>query len=350
MTCNPQQHFRAASYFGGIGGMLLGAEWAGFLPAFSYEPRKFFNLETFEHNFPSTPVYPTAPSIFPCVDIIMGSPDCKQFSNLGTKRKDREKGRLKGITRDQLYSGKLNEIDYVKFLEMVQQERPRVFVLENIPNILHYFYFEENSLYTTLIQGSEEEWVLRLNDYMIQTVKLDAYEFGVPQHRKRVFVIGALDFEPRFTTEWWKGSHGAQDIYNLHYVGHKVGDVFPVGKSVSNQTLPNHSPKRIEGFRNLAQGNSYYGTQNNKRLFSSKPAWTVASHSSRFVHPTEPRVLTVRETATLMGYPGTFKFFGTESQQLDQVGKSVVPQVAAALCYYIRKQLEYVNKNRGDIS
>jgi len=316
--------------------MLLGAKWAGFLPAFNYEPRPFFNFETFKHNFPSVPIYPPIPNIFPDVDLIVGSPDCKQFSNLGTKRKDREEGRLKL----KLTEGGIHNIDYIKFLDMIQRERPGVFILENIPNVLHYFQFESNELFTKLIQDGDKEWVLRLDDYMIQTIKLDACEFGVPQHRKRIFVIGALDFEPGFNMDWWERSPGAQDIYHLHCVGHRVGDVFPVGKSVPNQTIPNHTPERIEGFRKLTQGEGYYGGQNNRRLFSNRPAGTIASHSSRFVHPTQPRVLTVRETARIMGFPDNFIFFGSESQQLDQVGKSVVPQVAAAIGYYIRKQLE----------
>lgn len=342
------QHYRAASYFGGIGSMLLGAEWAGFLSEFNYEPRKFFNLKTFQHNFPSAQDFITAPSLFPLVDVITGSPDCKQFSNLGMKRKDRDKGRLKGVTRDQLYSGKLSEIDYVKFLEMVGQERPRVFVLENIPNILRYFHFEENSLYTTLVEGSEKELVLQLKDYTIQTIKLDAYDYGVPQHRKRVFVIGALDFEPNFTPATWFGeNYGARALSHLHYVGHTVGDAFPVGKSVPNQTIPNHTPERIEGFRKLKPGDSYYGGQNNRRLFIDKPAGTIASHSSRFVHPTAPRVLTVRECARLQGFPDSFVFYGPETQQLDQVGKSVVPQVSTAICFYVKKQLEKVDSHNS---
>ena len=106
--------------------------------------------------------------------------------------------------------------------------------------------------------------------------------------------------------------------------------------------MPGHSDKRIEGFRKLKPGESYYSTQNNKRLIVDMPAGTVTSHCSRFVHPTAPRVLTVRETARLMGFPDDFVFYGTEGQQLDQVGKAVVPQVAAALCLYIRKKLDYV--------
>jgi len=72
----------------------------------------------------------------------------------------------------------------------------------------------------------------------------------------------------------------------------------------------------------------------------AKPAGTIASHCSRFVHPVHPRVLTVRETARLMGFPDDFVFYGSETQQLDQVGKAIVPQVAYYLALYLKSKLD----------
>ena len=125
-----------------------------------------------------------------------------------------------------------------------------------------------------------------------------------------------------------------------HQAGNTVNDAFnKIDKCQWNMKIPNHSEKRLEGFSKLKIGDSYYGTQNNKRLDPNKPAGTIASHCSRFVHPSEPRVLTARETARLMGFPDYFRFFGSETEQLDQIGKAIVPQVAAALSFYIKLQL-----------
>ena len=314
--------------FGGIGGALFGAKRAGFKVNFNIEPRSFFNEKTFQYNFPGTPFFrswESAPSTR--TNLLIGSPDCKQFSNLGTKRRDRGK----------LYELNVESFDYFKFLKFVLETKPDSFVLENVPNVLKTLWFEGNAL---RFSGSKDI-MLVMDHYNIQTIKLNALDFGVPQNRKRIFVIGSKHFLPEFSLrallktdyismyERWGGSS-------------TVETAFREVKGKPNTNKPKHSLKRIEGFRRLRFGESYYGTQNNKRLNPDKPSGVVASHCSRFVHPYESRVLSVRECARLMGFPDHFVFYGTESHQLDQVGKSIVPQISTAISYYIKQQ------NRND--
>jgi len=319
----------AAGVFGGIGGSLLGAEWAGYKVGFNVEPRSFYNEETFKHNFPNANSY-TYLDMYDewkgkPINLLMGSPDCKQFSNLGMKRKDR---------------GKLHELnpldfDYVKFLVAVNELKPSTFILENVPNVLKTFWFEDNSL---MFKGAGLP-VLSLPYYKIQTVILNAKEFGVPQSRKRAFIIGSRLFEPKFNFEELLRTDYVLK-HNRYKRGEVLKEVLDVRSGVPNQKKPNHSLKRIQGFARLKIGESYYGTQNNLRLDPDKHAGTVASHCSRFVHPYESRVLTVRENARIMGFPDHFKFFGNESGQLDQVGKSIVPHCTMAISYYLRRSME----------
>jgi DNA (cytosine-5)-methyltransferase 1 len=299
-------------YYGGIGGALLGARWAGANVVYNHEPRKFFNLNTFKTNFPEAKYIEEGK--FPKTDIIIGSPDCKQFSNLGTKRKDN----LKDMDPF--------DFDYVKFLNFVGWRFPRFFILENVPNILNYLYFKDNYLYFS--GWPPEKQVLWLKDYHIQTIILNAKDYGVPQSRRRAFIIGSRVSIPDYSlnTRW---------IDIRRNVGSTVAEAF---KGIpDNQTLPNHSTRRIDGFKKLKVGESYYNTQNNKRLDPNKIAGTIASHCSRFVHPTEPRVLSILETARLMGFPDDFIFSGRESEVLDQMGKSIVPQIAFSLTSYLMR-------------
>jgi len=310
--------------YGGIGGALLGAQWGGFDVKFNIEPRAFFNSDTFMHNFPKARCTQSfdlhtdlrgTPS-----HLIIGSPDCKQFSNLGTKRKDK---------------GKLHELDpfdfdYVKFLTAVNHIQPDCFVLENVPNVLKTLWFEGKKL---KFKGSEQA-IYVLPDYNIQTIVLNAIDFGVPQSRKRVFVIGAKNFQPDFSMDKIN-----IDLIKTYYRGRILKEVLNIPEGVPNNKPPRHSAKRVEGFSKLKIGESYYGTQNNLRLNPEKHAGTIASHCSRFVHPHESRVLTVRENARIMGFPDSFEFYGNESGQLDQVGKSIVPQVSMAIAYYIKGML-----------
>ncbi len=345
-------NYTAASYYGGIGSVLLGARWAGFKPDWIYEPRDFFNKETFEHNFPNAlDMYNLPDEVGYEPDpptLMMGSPDCKKFSNLGTKRTDKKDGLLNRMTIKEFEA-----LGYIRFLRAVQTLKPEVFILENVPNILKSIRFapqddapnpkSSNILHTSLLneRGAKTWTGLKLRGYKIQTINLNALDFGVPQSRKRVFVIGALDFQPKFSLDNWSKDIEAIRMRDTYRTGRVVREALAgLTSGIPNQIIPNHSDKRIAGFGKLKPGESYYNTQNNKRLNEDMPAGTIASHCSRFVHPKLPRVLTVRETARIMGFPDTFRFFGSENHQLDQVGKAVVPQVAAALALYIKKQLK----------
>jgi len=320
-----------AGIFGGIGGGILGASWAGFDVLYNADPRKCFNPETFEINFPGTSKYFTdmqdVALYSSSLDLIIGSPDCKQFSNLGTKRKDRGK----------LHQYRWQDFDITKFFLYVKTFEPNSFILENVPNVLKTFWFEDNTL---CFIGAEEAsgHVLSLPHYRIQTVLLDAFDFGVPQHRKRVFFIGSRIIEPKFDLKELLRTEFVE-MFGRRKVFSTVGEALANVEKKPNMEKPKHTAKRVEGFKSLRIGQSYYGTQNNKRLDPDKPAGTVASHCSRFVHPYQPRVLTVRENARLMGFPDHFIFKGNESSQLDQVGKSIVPQVTMALSYYLKREI-----------
>jgi len=322
--------YKAGAFYGGAGGGLLGCLQAGFDIAFNIEPReKDFTGKTFCENFGADYSRELDPRIsLDSIDLLIGSPDCKMFSNLGTKRKDRGK----------VHENDPKEMGFYKFLEAVRIYGPQAFILENVPNVRKYFTFEspihskDGPPYSS---GTEVffigESLIKLYDYYVQEIILDSADFGLAQHRKRVFYIG-MHRNPGFDLN-----------YHIHTCGMSVGAAFfGLNKNSPNHTYPKHTAKRIEGFKKLAPGQSYYGGQNNLRLSSSGLAGTVASHCSRFVHPTEPRVLTVRECARLQGFPDHFIFHGTETQQLDAVGKSISPPVAYELALYIKRTLDQI--------
>jgi len=330
-----------AGYFGGIGSGLLGAQWAGFTPLWNYEPREFINAQTLRHAFPDmayTPHKSTIPS--GRIDLLIGQPDCKQFSNLGTKRKDRGK----------IHELNFYDIDWFKFLQGVMFHHPNIFILENVPNVKKYFWFEDNRLFFKGFHGGKQH-MGKLDNYTVITLDLRADAFGVPQTRKRTYVLGiktAVLKDRAFSgpdfkkyVEWWTEFYADTNDEDLHYIGLTVERAFKrILPNARNNEPPRHTAERTRRMAELAPGESYYGTQNNRRLFMDRPSGTIASHCSRFVHPLEPRVLTVRETATLMGFPQDFEFFGSETQQLDQVGKAIVPQVAYYLALYLKSKLD----------
>jgi DNA (cytosine-5)-methyltransferase 1 len=334
------KNLTSAGVFGGIGSGLLGARWAGFTPQWLFEPRPFGNEKTWKHNFGDLPFLTAKNQLVDyCrgeLDLLIGQPDCKQFSNLGTKRKDR--GKIDEIP--------VIDIDWYKFLETAYWLQSKSFILENVPNVKNYFWFEENRLFAKGFKGGKEFYA-RMEGYDIITIDLRATEFGVPQTRNRTYIIGI-----RKDANKYDAGMDIQDLisfleneYKLEKWRHQVADTVDeafrrIHELSPNQTLPKHTPERTAGMARLEPGESYYGTQNNRRLFLDRPSGTVASHCSRFVHPSKPRVLTVRETATLQGFPQEFQFFGSDTGQLDQVGKAIVPQVTFALALYIKSMLK----------
>ena len=113
-------------------------------------------------------------------------------------------------------------------------------------------------------------------------------------------------------------------------------------ETFNNHKVPNHSRERILGFSRLRPGDSYYGTQNNRRLDPDKPAYTITSHCTQHVHYKLDRVLTVRECARFMGFPDSFTFTGPTTKQLDQVGKAIVVPVIQDL---LKQLVEYLKSN-----
>ena len=304
--------YKVGAFYGGYGASLLGAEWAGFDPAFLCEPRPEFEVINTLENFPNLKIFSTPHhGELKEADLIWGSPPCAQFSTLG--------------------------VDYYRFLRAMEYNQIPVFVLENVPRVLKFFTFEDGYV---LFNGIR---CLEMSNYNFQVVELDANLCGVPQKRKRAYVIGSRVFEPNYEVDLKYGSKiiNRGRYRGSRYVGEVVSDVLPIDHTQSE--LPNHSEMRRKGFSGLEPGQSYYGTQNNRRLFWDKPSLTITSHCTRHVHPQESRVLSVKECAKLMGYPDDFKFSGSERQKLDQIGKAIVPQVAYLISNYINYELQRIN-------
>jgi len=100
--------------------------------------------------------------------------------------------------------------------------------------------------------------------------------------------------------------------------------------------LPEHL-KRMYGYRDDIFHDKI------KRLDRRRPSWTVVAHLYKdgymYVHPTEPRTITVREAARLQSFPDWFRFMGSRTDQFKQVGNAVPPLMAKAVALEVRKAL-----------
>lgn len=323
------------SLFSGAGGMDLGFEKAGFNISVANEFDKTI-WETYEKNH-------TAPLIkgdirkidfntLPSVDGIIGGPPCQSWSEAGSRTGiEDEKGKL--------------FFEYIKALKIIQ---PKFFVAENVSGMLA-------KRHSDAVQNLLKEFEEANYDVSINTV--DAYDFGVPQNRKRVFYVGfrkdlnILDYE-LLPPKDVKKRHLKDCIYDIQ------GTAIPaLEKNKTNGSecfIPNHE-YFIGGY------SSIFMSRNRVRSWE-EPSFTIqASGRQAPLHPQAPKMplveknkrifepgkeelyrrLTVREAARIQGFPDDFKFY---YHGLNDGYKMVGNAVPVDLAYYvglsIKKSLE----------
>jgi DNA (cytosine-5)-methyltransferase 1 len=219
--------------------------------------------------------------------------------------------------------------------------------------------------------------------YKVDYKLLDAADYGVPQHRKRIFFIGnrismtnpfpesvfkgcCTEIEP--ITVWKaigdlprvKAGKGSEVMEYNRPTFHPYQDLARNGsRCVFNHVARPHTERDLQTFRSMKPGSKWkdlqkqyrdlYGyredifTDKFKRLRKEKPSWTVTAHLSKdgyvYIHPTQSRTITVREAARLQSFPDTFIFKGPRSSQFKQVGNAVPPLMAKAIALGIRRSL-----------
>ena len=240
------------------------------------------------------------------VDVIIASPPCEPFTGANPRRE------VDALSR--LYDDEVGRL-FLHAIRIIGDLRPRLFIIENVPSILE----------PLLKEAIERE--LRVVGYpRIHFNVLYAEDYGTPSHRKRVF-ISNFKLRPRpikkiVTVE--KALAGLPDPEEIN--------------NVPNHVIKPLHPKKIKKIARLRWGEElvlYKGAgrkvlPNWVRLHPFKLAPTVLG-SSRFVHPYEDRLLTVREQARLMGFPDDFVFKGGFEAQYNMIGEAVPPPLSRAI-------------------
>ena len=245
--------------------------------------------------------------------IIIGSPPCEPFTGANPKRE--------AEPLDRLYKDSLGSLT-LEFIRIVGEVQPRIFILENVPAIM------ESSLKEALVKEFKSVGYHRVFFNILK-----AEDYGTPSHRKRVF-ISNVPITPS------KERHKRVSVWEA------LKDLPPPG----TEGVPNHdilpiSDRKLRRIVKLRPGSAmyYYEGAEKKRLpnfIRLKPnsiAPTVLG-SSRFIHPFENRLLTVREQARLMGFPDDHIFVGGRDQQYNQVGEAVPPPLARAIARFIKEK------------
>jgi DNA (cytosine-5)-methyltransferase 1 len=329
------KEFVAVSLFSGGGGLDLGLSLAGFDFKYANDEVQYY-CDTVSYNFPSCAT--KAKDIRDLkgeeikdiikskkISLIAGGPPCQAFSILGKRASFSD-------TRGQLV------FDYIR---LINELKPEVFIFENVPGLL------------TLNKGEDWEklyyYFQAETGYDIYTDILNAADYGVPQIRKRVFVVGF--YQP---IEFTFPQPVHRDPSSLNLLNQHLPDWIPAKLALENvDGLHNHDI-RIHGDRVRSRYEKIPPGVRDKvdhtdRIDPEKPSGTVlvgskAGGGRPHIHPYMPRHITVREAARLQSFPDWYKFLGTSTAQYRQVGNAVPPLLAFAVGKSIQASLKSLKK------
>lgn len=239
----------------------------------------------------------------PNADIIIGGFPCLGFTM------------AKGDSRD---VSDINNFLYLEYLRITKNKMPKMFLIENVPGIKRGLSFKD--FFKKMINDFEKI------GYHIEHKTLRASNFGVPQKRDRVIIIGIRnDLNCKFS--WPKETHeknGNQKLSNLNMKKWiSIKDAIVDLPEEWDENIPNHT-----GTKHKVKINNYLG---NRKLEWNDSSPTILGRGSRgggpviHPHPNLKRRLTVRECARLQSFPDDFIFHGSNSSQYAQVGNAVAP-------------------------
>lgn len=344
---NKNQKYRLIDLFSGAGGMALGFISPEFCDSF----RCVLALDNDKSSSFTHKANIGGPSItenievwlatnpdIPEADIVIGGPPCQGFSLLNKNRV--------GDARRELWE---------PYMDVVEASKATVFIMENVPELLRSEEFLR-------IQKRAQKL-----GFTIKKDVLNSADYGAPQIRKRAVIIGWREniAEPVFPPQ---PTHAGPNISCGLPAWRTVKDVIgdlpePVGTEIRKENPPldlhfTRNPTAVskKRYRAVPPGGNRFDLQRNApeitpacwirktsggtdlfgRLWWDRPSVTIRTEffkpeKGRYLHPVQHRPITHREAARLMGFPDSFKFFGSKTEIARQIGNAVCPPLAGAL-------------------
>jgi len=334
-----RKEIRVLSLFSGGGGLDIGFHDAGFSIIECNEIEKDF-AKTLDEN--SSHMGYLAGSKIVCkdireytpncgpIDFIIGGPPCQTFSAAGA--------RAAGVNGTDDERGNL----FLEYARILEQLSPRGFLFENVYRIIG----AQRGAAWEKIQEA-----FRSLGYILHWRILDAADFGVPQFRERLFIVGlkegtykfpfpthgpdSLDKRPYYTASAAVSDIDVSDcktgLGGRH--GHLLYDI-PPGLNYSFYTDKLGHPKPIFGWRSKFSDYLYKADPN-------RPVRTIKAQGGQYTGPFswENRPFNVEELKRLQTFPDEYRLIGNRQKAIHQLGNSVPPQIARILALSIMDQV-----------
>jgi len=357
------QRLEVVSLFSGCGGLDLGFKKSGFKIIWAIENFKEacrVYRENLQEEIICEDISKVKLGDVPECDILIGGPPCQAFSMIG-KRNNKDK----------------NFQLIWNFLNILKKKRPNKFLMENVTGLKSAKDEMGNRVLDLLIRKIESL------GYSVTTTILNAADYGVPQRRKRLFIMGTTGSE---RIQEPKPTHSQENIdnENLHKwvtVEEAIGDLpkptadgtilkypFPPlseyqnwarkdSSGIYNHKIPTMSDLDMKIIKHVKEGGNYMDvpdsipsnrirkykltggrTTTYGRLKRDMPSYTINTYFSRLnvgcnIHYSQDRLITIREGLRLQSFPDSFVLPSDLSKraQYQLVGNAVPPLLALAL-------------------
>jgi DNA (cytosine-5)-methyltransferase 1 len=346
---------KAIALFSGCGGMTLGFQCAGFDVIGHVEIDETAN-KMYAANFPNSELLgaditkiiddeiQSWTSRFGKIDAIIGGPPCQGFSLAGKRNPADE--------RNELFR------HYIRIVEIV---RPKVFIMENV-RLMTSMKDPSGALFIDRIIAGYKK--LR---YAVMVQRVNAKDYGVPQFRERVIIVGIDVNNIDSPFQFPQATHSIapqQSLFNTTSPIRSFYDVtydLPALESGEKTDDPlhwsiAHPIHVIEWLKDVPEGHSAHENEDPhlrppsgfnttyKRIVWNEPCSTISTNFNmisgcRNVHPSSTRSLTIREATRVQSFPDDFMFFGKWSDIRRVIGNAVPPLLAMAIADSIMAQL-----------
>ena len=294
------------SLFSGAGGLDLGFVMAGHNIVWAndlYEDA----VETYRYNLGGHIICEDIAKIntkdIPECDIIIGGFPCQGFSVANMKRHANDE-------RNELYK---------QLIRVIKAKKPKFFLAENVKGLIS---LGKGSIFNMILSDFSQL------GYKVSYKTLNAADYGVPQTRQRVIIVGIRE-DVKFKYVFPHPTHEKSGKNGLpRWIS--------VGEAISNipdPDLPNDRPNH-EYSKYKLQFNGYLG---HRALDPEKPAPTVTARGDNrggvviLPHPNGKRRMSCRELAAVQSFPLNYKFFGNRSSVYRQIGNAVPPLLGYAV-------------------
>lgn len=342
---------QAIDLFSGAGGMSTGAAMCGIDVRYAVEMDEFASA-TFKLNHKDVKLFDYDIRKVKSHDltslnrqepvILFGGPPCQGFSTSNQKNRS---------------AANQNNWLFREYVRLVQDVRPDWIVFENVKGLLE----TENGFFLEAVLKAFKD-----TGYTTAHFVLNSADYGVPQKRNRLFIIGSLhgtEISPpvRTATKHITVAQAIRDLPELEngdlpnekeysaYARTVYAKAMRQGlKSCSSNLVTNNAPHIIERYSHIPQGGNWEDIPKRlmknytdvsrchtgiyRRLKEDEPSVVIGNfRKNMLVHPWRDRGLSVREAARLQSFPDWFQFAGSIGFQQQQVGNAVPPLLAKAV-------------------